>query len=229
MGLFWRVNGGLTVSTVGICGLWCVQAGLCQVALVYELPQCGRMAWCAYLDEVLAFRLSDKRLKLRCGEGVDESSLGDDEKKDLSASENRQLVCLTQCDNMLVAFEEAVANRRAERVGRVMSATTTRLSAHLLHDTSLPLGEGDVPPRLVLDELDLNLSSLATWLVVIVVVVVGRSGGGARALDSSVLNAIAIVVVGSRAVLLLGVGDVCHGWFRCHSSISSIGLSSLGW
>lgn len=32
-----------------------------------------------YLDEVLAFRLSDEGLKLRCGEGVDESSLGHDE------------------------------------------------------------------------------------------------------------------------------------------------------
>ena len=33
----------------------------------------------AYLDEVLAFRLRDEWLELRCGEGVDETSLGDDE------------------------------------------------------------------------------------------------------------------------------------------------------
>ena len=32
----------------------------------------------AYLDEILAFRFGDKGLKLRRGEGVDESSLGHD-------------------------------------------------------------------------------------------------------------------------------------------------------
>lgn len=32
----------------------------------------------AYLDEVLAFRLGDQRLKLRRGEGVDQTGLGHD-------------------------------------------------------------------------------------------------------------------------------------------------------
>ena len=69
-----------------------------------------------------------------------------------------------------------------------------RAPTYLLHDTSLALGEGDVPTRLVLDELDLNLSSLAAGLVIIVVVVVGS---GARTLDAAVLHAhgaIAVVV-----------------------------------
>lgn len=84
--------------------------------------------------------------------------------------------------------------------------------AHLLHDASLALGEGDVTARLVLNELDLNLSALATGLIVIVVVVVGSTG--TRALDATVLEgAIAVVevVVGGRGVgLVLGLSDVGH-------------------
>lgn len=37
----------------------------------------------------------------------------------------------------------------------------------LLHDAGLSLGEGDVTTRLVLDELDLDLSSLAAGLVLV--------------------------------------------------------------
>lgn len=48
-------------------------------------------------------------------------------------------------------------------------------STYLLHDTSLSLGESNMPTRLVGDELDLNLATLAPWLVIIVVVVVGGS------------------------------------------------------
>ena len=46
----------------------------------------------SYLDEILAFGLSDEGLELRSGESVDESSLGDDEEEDLSASEDGQFV-----------------------------------------------------------------------------------------------------------------------------------------
>lgn len=48
-----------------------------------------------------------------------------------------------------------------------------RLETYLLHDAGLPLRKGNVPARLVLDELDLNLSPLAAGLVVILVIVVG--------------------------------------------------------
>lgn len=86
-----------------------------------------------------------------------------------------------------------------------------RAPTYLLHDTSLALGEGDVPTRLVLDELDLNLSSLAAGLVIIVVVVVGS---GARTLDAAVLHAhgaIAVVVDRRRRVLVV-LGDFAgHG------------------
>ncbi len=67
--------------------------------------------------------------------------------------------------------------------------------------------------RLVGDELDLDLSALATGLVIIVVVVVG--GGWARALDAAVLDRIAIsdgvfIEGGGRALIVL-VGDIGHG------------------
>jgi len=48
----------------------------------------------AGLDKILAFGLCDERLKLCGGEGVDETGLGYDEEKDLSAGEGRELVGL---------------------------------------------------------------------------------------------------------------------------------------
>lgn len=58
---------------------------------------CGGVS---YLNEILAFRLSDERLELRCGEGVDETSFRNDEEKHLGASEDRQFICLRRCSNM---------------------------------------------------------------------------------------------------------------------------------
>lgn len=85
--------------------------------------------------------------------------------------------------------------------------------ADLLHDAGLALGKGYVTTRLVLDELDFNLSSLAAGLVVVVVVIVGGSGSsvrGALALDAALFGrdaAIALVVVGRGRVGLVLVGD----------------------
>lgn len=61
-----------------------------------------------------------------------------------------------------------------------MLAVATRLvllvkdgaKAYLLHNSSLALGKCDMSARLVADELDLNLATLATALLVIIVVVV---------------------------------------------------------
>ena len=55
----------------------------------------------AYLDEVLAFRLSDERLELWCREGVDEPSFRDDEQEDLGASEDTKLIGLSLCQRMV--------------------------------------------------------------------------------------------------------------------------------
>ena len=51
---------------------------------------------CAYLDEVLAFSLGYEWLELGCSEGVDQTSLGNDEEKDLGTGENRQFIRLPQ-------------------------------------------------------------------------------------------------------------------------------------
>jgi hypothetical protein len=89
----------------------------------------------------------------------------------------------------------------------------------LLHDACLALGEGDVSTRLVLNELDLDLASLATGLVIVIVVVVGCAG--TRALDASALEcAIAVLEVigsGGRVGLVIG-GDLGHCCGLCCSS-----------
>jgi hypothetical protein len=50
----------------------------------------------AYLDEILALGLGDQRLQLRCGEGVDEARLGDDEQQHLRAGQDGELVGLAR-------------------------------------------------------------------------------------------------------------------------------------
>lgn len=89
------------------------------------------------------------------------------------------------------------------------------MGTNLLHDTGLALREGDVATRLISDELDLNLSPLATRLVIIIIIVVGR--GRALALDATVLACLCAAIPdsvfvegrGRRWVVL--VGDVGHG------------------
>lgn len=65
--------------------------------------------------------------------------------------------------------------------------------------------------RLVLDELDFDLSSLAARLVVVVVIVVGgRSVGGALSLDASLFGRNAVVMT-RRGLTFLGICNlVCH-------------------
>lgn len=62
-----------------------------------------------YLNEVLAIGFSDKRLKFGCGEGIDKTSLRNDEQEHLGASEDRQFVCLSE-DNAEVS--EDVSTRK---------------------------------------------------------------------------------------------------------------------
>lgn len=49
-----------------------------------------------YLNEVLALRLRNQWLELGCSECVDETSLRDDEKEDLSASKDREFISLAK-------------------------------------------------------------------------------------------------------------------------------------
>lgn len=85
---------------------------------------------------------------------------------------------------------------------------------YLLHDTGLALGECNVAARLVADELDLNLATLAADLILIIVIVIGS--GRTLALDATSLgggraiaNRVRLVEVGGRGLVVL-VGDVCH-------------------
>lgn len=48
----------------------------------------------AYLNQILSLCLCDERLQFGGRKGVDQSRLGNDQKKDLGSSQDRQLVCL---------------------------------------------------------------------------------------------------------------------------------------
>lgn len=85
----------------------------------------------------------------------------------------------------------------------------------LLHNTSLALGKGDVSTRLVADELDLNLATLAAALLIIVVLVVG--GGLSLTLHAAgflgcaaIADGVRVVKLGRRGLVVL-IGDVGHG------------------
>jgi hypothetical protein len=121
-----------------------------------------------------------------------------------------------------------------------MHCTAKRARAtYLLHDTGLALGEGDVSARLVLDELDLDLSALAAGLVIVVVVVIGcraRSLNTATgiALLQGAIVAIGVVVDRGRRVLVV-LGDFGgHGgcwwnhWLRLFLEFGSPKLLAAG-
>lgn len=188
----------------------------------------------AYLDEVLALGLGDERLQLGRGEGVDEAGLGDDEEQHLGAGEDRELVGLQRES---IAMLGTMRRGHGASSRRCATVKALELGTHLFHDAGLALGKGDVATRLVLDELDFNLSALAAGLVVVVVIVVGS---GARALGAAVgilllERAVAVVdIVLSRGrLLLLLVGDFgshlgCRGWLvRWTVWVYCIGVSCL--
>ena len=74
------------------------------------------------------------------------------------------------------------------------------LRTHLLHDTSFALRERDVSTRLILDELDLDLPSLAARLVIVIIVVVG-GGGSTLTLSTSALDGAASIL---EVVIVVG-------------------------
>lgn len=93
---------------------------------------------------------------------------------------------------------------------------SARLATYLLHDASFALREGNVPSRLVADELNLNLTTLAATLLVIIIVIVGSAG--ALALDSTrfggactcaVADRLRVVELG-RGRLVVLIRDVGH-------------------
>ena len=83
---FFSVDAILAVG----CRFGCVEACLPTVSTRARVS--GRMV--AYLNEVFALRLRHKWLELGGGKGVNEAGFGYDEKQDLGAGENRELVRL---------------------------------------------------------------------------------------------------------------------------------------
>lgn len=64
----------------------------------------GRVETC--LNEILALGLSNERLELRGGKGVDETGLRHDEEEDLRAGEGGELVRLMRRDARKAGEEE---------------------------------------------------------------------------------------------------------------------------
>jgi hypothetical protein len=158
-----------------------------------------------YLNEILALGLCDEGLQLGRGEGVNQASFGDDEQQNLGAGEDRKLVSLVRDGVSMDADEMRVAAQRDKQ-------RATPGGTCLLHDAGLALGEGDVATRLVLDELDFDLPSLATGLVLIVVVVVHVFVGpgaldAAAGIASGVAIASDLIVLAGRGVLVV-LGDL---------------------
>ena len=99
---------------------------------------------------------------------------------------------------------------------------------NLLHDPSFPLGEGNVTTRLVLDEFDLDLSSLTASLLVIVIIVIACLRHS-RTLCASRIEAVAgQVIAWGRVIKGIRIGDVGHvdkGFAFCES-MDRIGRSA---
>lgn len=72
-----------------------------------------------------------------------------------------------------------------------------RDATHLLHNTGLPLGESNMPTRLILNKLDLDLATLTAGLVIIIIFVVGAH---AVALGATGIGAVAgkVIVTGGK-------------------------------
>ena len=96
----------------------------------------------ARLDQRLSRLRGDHRLQLPRREGVDVARLARHQQHHLSSCQRRQFVGLTEKGQQSAAVGRSF--RRSE-------------SDYLFHDARLSLGEGGVPPQLVVDELHLDL------------------------------------------------------------------------
>ena len=86
-----RVAGIIAFDPVRVVGRGLGRIEAC-LGLLAQSPTRSRVS--AHLDQVLALGLGDERLELGSSEGVDQSGLGNDEKKHLGAGKDRKLICL---------------------------------------------------------------------------------------------------------------------------------------
>jgi hypothetical protein len=151
-----------------------------------------------YLNEVLALGLSDQRLQFGSSEGVDKAGFGDDQEENLSTSKDREFICLY--NSMVVSRSPNRLNvRRGASIGEPMREGLGD-ATHLLHDTGLPLGKSNVPTRLILNKLDLDLATLTTGLVIIIIFIVGAH---TVALGAAAIGAVAGKVIVTRGKLFV--------------------------
>lgn len=111
-----RLDSRFTVDAVRVGGLGGVETCL-TTASVKAMTDGVWLEW-AYLDQVLALGLGHQRLELGSGEGVDETGLGDNEQKDLGASEDRQFVGLARTLSVKGAIGSEAERHVASRVVR---------------------------------------------------------------------------------------------------------------
>ena len=72
----------------------------------------------------------------------------------------------------MVSGALGAGNGFMRRGSKCTTMRAQRAPTYLLHDTSLALGESDVPSGFVLDELDVDLSAFATLAIIVVIIVV---------------------------------------------------------
>jgi hypothetical protein len=84
------------------------------------------------------------------------------------------------------------------------------MGTDLLHDAGLSLGESNVSSGFVLDELDLNLASLAASLLIVVVIVISCGSGDTRTLCAAAVAITSRVVDGRTVVELRRISNVGH-------------------
>lgn len=73
--LFWRVDSGLSIDAIRVAGIRSIQARLPWLLARFDQCEVSVCIDVAYLDQILAFWLRDKWLKLGCRERVDQTSL----------------------------------------------------------------------------------------------------------------------------------------------------------
>jgi hypothetical protein len=115
------------------------------------------------------------------------------------------------------------------RLARGRRQASAQSTTHLLHDTGLSLGKGNVATRLVGDKLYLNFSSLtATGIIIIVAVVGSRRTRALYAANLTEAGTIANTIVITRGQLFVLIGDFvrhCSGFVELMDGLGRVFFS----
>ena len=153
-GLLGGVNRvGVVDAIIAGGGLRGVQAGLESLSADRHdaREEDARTLRMPYLNQVLALGLCDERLKLGRGEGVDQPGFRHDQKQDLGACENRELVGLVHTRTVLASL---FPNQYRARGGRARADAKQQQQ-----QVGLLLLPPPPPPRL----LDIRVRAPGSW------------------------------------------------------------------